>query len=85
MQINIMTIAILCVSIVFVAYIAKRWKTTLEAVKANLFTLHAVLIAVIIDLIACGILSAWIFVNVQVLGNDVVLSGPSQTAMRGKK
>lgn len=50
-------------------------------IKADLFTLRGIGVTIVTNLIVAGALSLWIFVNVQVLGNDVAVSVPSKAAM----
>lgn len=56
----------------------------LQNIKENLFTIHGLLTSVLHGLIVVGLLATWVFVNVQVLGNDVAISVPSAETFRGK-
>lgn len=46
-------------------------------IKQDLFTLKGIAVTLITDMIVLGILGSWMFFNVHVMGNDVVLSVPS--------
>lgn len=54
----------------------------LQRVKDNIFSIDGWIAAIVIDLIIVGLLSAWMFINVQVLGHDVTMSFPSETAIK---
>lgn len=53
----------------------------INEVKQDLFTIKGIAVTLITDMIIIGILGSWIFVNVQVLGNDVSVSVPSSQAL----
>lgn len=53
-------------------------------IKQDLFTLKGLGVTVITDLIVVGALGAWIFFNVQVMGNDVEIPMPSKSAYSKK-
>lgn len=55
-----------------------------EHIKNNLFTLHGVLTSLLHVLIVVGMLSSWVFVRVEVLGDDVSLSLPTPAAIKGR-
>jgi hypothetical protein len=46
-------------------------------IKQDLFTLKGFAVTVITDMIVLGVLGSWMFFNVHVMGNDVVMSVPS--------
>lgn len=56
----------------------------LEQIKNNLFTIHGFLTSMLHIMLIVGILASWIFVRVEVMGDDVAMSFPSTTAMKGK-
>lgn len=46
-------------------------------IKQDLFTVKGIAVTLITDMIVLGILGSWMFFNVHVMGNDVMLSVPS--------
>lgn len=54
----------------------------INEVKQDLFTLKGIAVTLLTDLIVIGIMGSWIFINVQVLGNDVAISLPSSEAVQ---
>lgn len=48
--------------------------------NVKLFTLEGVIVTVIHDLIILGLLSGWIFFQVQVMGNDVNLGNNTRAS-----
>lgn len=54
----------------------------INEVKQDLFTLKGIAVTLLTDLIVIGMLGSWIFINVQVLGNDVAISLPSQESVQ---
>lgn len=61
----------------------------LDTVKANLFTVSGLIVSIIHVMLVVGLLSCWMFINVQVLGHDVSMSFPSEEsiakATKGRK
>ncbi len=53
----------------------------IQKIKEDLFTPSSIVIAIIYGLIVSGAVSAWLFWNVQVMGNDIAMSVPSKTSM----
>jgi hypothetical protein len=51
-------------------------------IKQDLFTLKGLAVTVITDMIVLGVLGSWMFFNVHVMGNDVVMSVPSSKDMQ---
>lgn len=46
-------------------------------IKQDLFTFKGIAVTLITNMIVLGVLGSWMFFNVHVMGNDVVLSVPS--------
>lgn len=65
-------------------FLYTKGRALVEQVKIILFTPASVFVALMYAAMAVGVVSCWIFVNVQILGSDVSMSLPSETAMRGK-
>lgn len=49
----------------------------INEVKQDLFTIKGLAVTVLTDLIIIGLLGSWIFINVEVLGNEVAMSLPN--------
>jgi hypothetical protein len=56
----------------------------LNEIKKELFTIKGICITLLTNLVLVGLMSTWVFINVQVLGNDVALSVPSSEAMQNQ-
>lgn len=56
----------------------------MQEIKQNLFTIHGILTSAIHLLIIVGGLSSWIFFRVQVMGQDVSMSFPTEQGMTQK-
>lgn len=54
----------------------------INEVKQDLFTIKGLAVTVLTDLIIIGLLGSWIFINVEVLGNEVALSLPNTEAVQ---
>lgn len=57
----------------------------INEVKQDLFTIKGLAVTVLTDLIIIGLLGSWIFINVEVLGNEVALSLPNTEAVQTYK
>ncbi|NCX94458.1 MAG: hypothetical protein EBX40_07260 [Gammaproteobacteria bacterium] len=54
----------------------------INEVKQDLFTIKGLAVTLLTDLIIIGLLGSWIFINVEVLGNDVAMSLPTSEAVQ---
>jgi hypothetical protein len=55
----------------------------MDAIRSGLFTIHGVVVTIIHDLILLGLLAGWIFLQVQVMGNDVAIGvGTAKSARK---
>lgn len=54
----------------------------INEVKQDLFTIKGVAVTLLTDLIIIGLLGSWIFINVEVLGNEVALSLPNTESVQ---
>jgi hypothetical protein len=54
----------------------------INEVKQDLFTIKGLAVTVLTDLIIVGLLGSWIFINVEVLGNEVALSLPNSESVQ---
>lgn len=82
MTINPLYIVAGVVSIGLGALVYFKGKSEFEAFKAHVWTPHGIAIAIVWALGFSGIMATLMFVNVQVLGNDLVLETPSQSAIK---
>lgn len=57
----------------------------INEVKQDLFTIKGLAVTLLTDLIIIGLLGSWIFINVEVLGNEVALSLPNTEAVQTYK
>jgi hypothetical protein len=57
----------------------------INEVKQDLFTIKGLAVTLLTDLIIIGLLGCWIFINVEVLGNDVAMSLPTSEAVQSYK
>lgn len=54
----------------------------INEVKQDLFTIKGIAVTLLTDLIIIGLLGSWIFINVEVLGNEVALSLPNTESVQ---
>jgi len=81
MNINPYYVAIVVVGFAIALFLYAKGRTLVGEVKMILFTPASVAVALMYATMVCGVLSMWMFFNVQVMGNDVSFSMPSEQAI----
>lgn len=51
----------------------------------KLFTMEGIVVTIIHDLILLGLLSGWIFFQVQVMGNDINFGGNARASQQARR